>query len=1223
MNQDNFLPLNTPVDVSNCDQEPIHIPGSIQPHGIMIVCQEPKLNIIQISQNTFEIVGIPPEDILGKTLKILFNNSQIQLIKKSLAEISENINPLELYIHTQKGRKTFDGIIHKSDELIVIELEPVSGKINDFLTFYKLVQPIICKMQRLVGLDEFCQNMVKEIRNLTGFDRVMVYKFDPQGAGEVIAEDKLESLDSFMGLHYPASDIPKQARKLYTLNVLRLIPDVNYQSVKLISIDNSVNNQPLDLSGSVLRSVSPIHIEYLKNMGVNASMSISLIREQKLWGLIACHHYLSPQYISYKLRTACELLGRVIPMEIAAKEENEYLAHKLILQKILSNLLNNLTEDDDWIEALIENRSQLLELVTAQGVVVCNAENIKMIGKTPILKEVKNILEYLNNYIFNQCASDYMYVTDCLPQIYPTAENFTNVASGLLAVMISQEHKQYILWFRSEVMQTVNWAGNPHKPVEINADGNIQLSPRKSFDLWQETVKLKSLPWDRCEIEVVQELRNIIVGLVFKKSEKISKIHQQLMLALQSAKMGVWDWDLLQNHIVWSIGHNQLFGLVELDSIDTYEGFKSLIDPRDRESVDLAINQALVEQHDYYQDFRVVWPDGSSHWLQGRGKFFLNDVGEAVRFLGTVVEISDVYDELRKRKLAEIQLQELNLDLENRVKQRTLELENSQAALQQQVKQQQLVMAIALRIRQSLHLHEILNTAVTEVREFIHADRVFIYRFEPDYSGYIVVESVSDDWNSALNVKIEDTCFMETREQKYKQTDFQAIADIYTADLTKCYRDLLAQFQIKAHLVVPIFRGETLWGLLVSNQCETPRNWQPWEIDFLQQLATQVGIAIQQSELYQQLEQELIERQQIETALRGSENLFRSLNEFAPVGIFKTSSQGKMLYNNSSCQQICGFTLEQSLGNSWINFIHPEDLEVFLPQWNAGVSTHHQLSTEIRFVHENKAIRICRLIAVPIFSDANEFLGYVGTIEDITDEQAMDKMKNEFISIVSHELRTPLTSIRSSLGLLTTSSIRNQPEKMQKILEIASSNTERLTRLLNDILDLERLETNKFILHKKSCDAMKLISNAVESMQTKAQEENICLQILPGSGQVWVDVDRILQTLINLISNAIKFSPPHTTIKLSVEEMPDSYLFKIQDQGRGIPKDKLESIFCKFQQIDATDSREKGGTGLGLAICRNIIQQHGGKIWAESVLGKSSTFYFSIPKLVSKISNRE
>jgi len=1208
MKINDFLLENQPVNLNNCDQEPIHIPGLIQPHGILIVLQEPKLNIIQISQNTFDILGMPFENLLGKSLKVLFNNRQIRIIKKALSATSENFNPLDLYIDTQDIRKNFDGIIHRSDGLIILELEPIvkTGK-QDFLSFYKLVQPIICKIQNLLDLDELCQTIAKEIRNLTGFDRVMIYKFDAEGAGEVVAEDKLDNLSSFLGLHYPPSDIPKQAKQLYTLNPLRLIPNVNYRPVELISIDNSAINQPLNMSGSVLRSVSPIHIEYLKNMGVMASMSISLIRNQKLWGLIACHH-LSPNYVPYKLRTACELLGRVVSLEIAAKEDNQYLDNKICLKEISSNFLNNFVENDNWEEVLIQNRNNLLKLVHAEGAAICISENVTLIGKTPKLNEVKEICDFLDNHIFKQVFHDYIYGIDCFSKIYPAAEKFKNVGSGLLAVMISQEHKHYVLWFRSEVIQTVNWAGNPNKPVEISENGSIRLAPRKSFALWQETVKLKSLPWQQCEIEIAKELRNIIVGLVLHKAEEIAKIHQQLMLALKAAKMGVWDWDLLQNRIVWSIGHNDLFGLVEQHYLDTYAAFQRLIDPRDQESVNVALNQALLKQHDYYHEFRVVWPDGSIHWIEARGKFFFNDTGQAVRFLGTLVEISD-------RKLAEIQLQELNLDLENRVQQRTLELENSQAALQKQIERQQIFMRLTQQIRQSLNLQEILNTAVIEVQKLLAVDRVLLYRCIANDGEYIIAEAVSSPSFRIID-HIHTTEAISQCCQHYLDGEVTVLNSCQPEQVIPNWVSNLAQNPVAAQLIVPIIRENHLWGLLITHQCSKQRTWQAWEIDLLQQLANQIAIAIHQSELYEQLETELLQRQKVETALRRSENLFRSLNESAPIGIFKTDAQGKMLYSNPCCQQICGFTLEEALGDGWINFIHPDDLEVFLPQWSAEISTYQQLCTELRFVHKDTKIRICRLVVVPIFSDSNVFMGYVGTIEDITDSRAIEKMKNEFISIVSHELRTPLTSIRGGLGLLTAGVIKNQPEKMQKVLEIASSDTERLTRLLNDILDLERLENNKFTLNKQWCDAITLIRQAVNSLQTIAQQNNIYLQILPNSCQVWVDADRVIQVIVNLISNAIKFSPPHTVVQLSVAEMPDRNLFKIQDQGRGIPSDKLESIFGKFQQVDASDSRQKGGTGLGLAICRSIIQQHGGKIWAESVFGEGSTFYFYLPKLV-------
>ena len=223
-------------------------------------------------------------------------------------------------------------------------------------------------------------------------------------------------------------------------------------------------------------------------------------------------------------------------------------------------------------------------------------------------------------------------------------------------------------------------------------------------------------------------------------------------------------------------------------------------------------------------------------------------------------------------------------------------------------------------------------------------------------------------------------------------------------------------------------------------------------------------------------------------------------------------------------------------------------------------------------------------------------------------------MKNEFISIVSHELRTPLTSIRGSLGLLVAGILKDNPESAQQMLEIAASDTERLVRLVSDILDLERLEANKVTLVKEWSYAALLMRQSVEIMQPLAAESNITLSIGPTSVQILVAQDQIIQTLVNLLSNAIKFSPPESTVILSAEELPNEILLKVQDQGRGIPNDKLETIFGRFQQVDLSDSRRKGGTGLGLAICHSIVQQHGGRIWVESVLGEGSIFYFTVPK---------
>src|SRR5919202_3016302 len=355
------------------------------------------------------------------------------------------------------------------------------------------------------------------------------------------------------------------------------------------------------------------------------------------------------------------------------------------------------------------------------------------------------------------------------------------------------------------------------------------------------------------------------------------------------------------------------------------------------------------------------------------------------------------------------------------------------------------------------------------------------------------------------------------------------------------------------------------------------------------------------------------ERKRAEEALRHSEALFRSLSESSPIGIFRTDAGGKCIYTNPRCQAICGFTFEEALGDGWMQFAHPDDLQVFLPQWSKATAVCQEFSGELRYSHRDGTIRVCRIRTAPILSNEQELIGHVGTVEDITEAEAIERMKKEFISIVSHELRTPLSSMRGSLGLLTTGVLDKKPETAKQMLEIAATETERLVRLVNDILDLERLESHKVELVKQWCDAAALMGQKLETRQSLAQENYITLSFSSPEIKIWADSDRIIQTLVNLLNNAIKFSPQNSTVTLNAEVQEDRVLFQVKDQGRGIPADKLETIFGRFQQVDASDSRQKGGTGLGLAICRSIVQQHGGRIWVESELGQGSTFYFTLP----------
>lgn len=514
--------LDLTIDLTNCDREPIHIPGLVQPHGVLLVLHGSTLEILQVSRNTVALLGRSAEELLGQPLADLLGDEQVKQIQYCLTKDFESVNPLNLSIERQHQSIAFDGIVHRLDSFIVLELEPSTVEsYANFFDFYHQVKGTITRIQKAPTLLNMCQEVVQEVRQITGCDRVMVYQFDADGSGSVIAEDTNQETP-YLGLRYPSSDIPQQARHLYTLNWLRLIPDVSYQPVALTPANNPVTQQPLDLSLSVLRSVSPLHLEYLQNMGVTASMSISLMQNQKLWGLIACHH-LSPKYVSYNIRTVCEFIGQVMSVELANKATNEDIAYKVQLKTLQAQFIEALSQTQHFLNGMVQLEPELLQLVNATGAAICSGNQCICVGETPAEADVRALLNWMKPH-FQQS----LFETRSLSKIYPAAESFQAIASGVLGLEISRVHHNYILWFRPEVIQTVNWGGNPNKPVQVLADNSVRMSPRRSFDLWQETVRASALPWKPCEIEAVIELRSLLVGVVLRQADELALMNFEL-----------------------------------------------------------------------------------------------------------------------------------------------------------------------------------------------------------------------------------------------------------------------------------------------------------------------------------------------------------------------------------------------------------------------------------------------------------------------------------------------------------------------------------------------------------------------------------------------------------------------------------------------------------------------------------------------------------------------
>jgi two-component system, chemotaxis family, sensor kinase Cph1 len=504
------------------DRLSIDTPGSIQPHGILLVLDR-NLKIVQVSQNTQIHLNKSPQDLLGKFLSSIFQKQQIQKIKQAIATKKEGKSYLKLSLQTFDREKYFDSCIYRVRDNIILELEPTESLTEmSFSNFHTLVSEALFKMQKTVNLGELLNLVASEIRTIIEFDRVMVYQFDAKGSGCVLAESKREDLASYLGLHYPATDIPEESRDLYTRCPLRYIPDLSVELVSIVPTNNPQTSLPLDLTYSTLRSFDSCCREFHQNMGVAALVVIPLIQNDRLWGLISCHHH-TPKHLLYPIRTSCEFLGQIVSRELNSKLSSEEFDYKIKLQSIQSELIESIASADNFLDALIEPAIRLLDLTSATGAAVCLGDDIQILGKTPSIEEICNLIEWTDERI-----NESLFNTDSLPKLYPEAEAFKDTASGLLLLRISKVKRYYILWFRPEVIQTLNWAGNPQDSFTLDTDGNLVLCPRNSFKLWQETVSSTSLPWQQWELDRVVALRNAIVGIVLSKADELAKINLEL-----------------------------------------------------------------------------------------------------------------------------------------------------------------------------------------------------------------------------------------------------------------------------------------------------------------------------------------------------------------------------------------------------------------------------------------------------------------------------------------------------------------------------------------------------------------------------------------------------------------------------------------------------------------------------------------------------------------------
>jgi light-regulated signal transduction histidine kinase (bacteriophytochrome)/CheY-like chemotaxis protein len=499
-----------PVDLTNCDREPIHVPGSIQPHGCLLACDAEATVVERHSANAADMLGaIGP--LTGASLDAVAGPQGAHAIRNALAAVSSAGRPALLFGLALAGGR-FDVAVHRHLERVIVEFEPAG---NDGPEPLELARLLIGRLGDIDDVDRLCDEAVRLARGLLSYDRVMIYRFEEDGAGKVVSEAKRADLERFLGQYFPASDIPRQARALYRRNTIRIIPDIDGVPVPLVP-EAAEAEAPLDLSLAHLRAVSPIHCEYLRNMGVSASMSVSIIVRGELWGLIACHHY-DGKTLPMAQRVAAEMFGAFLSLHLHALLQQRKLDTASHARRALGRLLHLAPQRVDVAALIAEHLGDLGRLLPCDGVGLWLNGGWTACGSVPPGAAIPVLVR-----LSGRLSEGRVVATHALSRMLPEAEAYVDRAAGVLAVPLSQTPRDYLFFFRKELVRTLEWGGNPDKSYSTGPHGD-RLTPRKSFAIWRETVRLQSQPWTELDRDIGEAVRAMLAEVVLRHNELMAE----------------------------------------------------------------------------------------------------------------------------------------------------------------------------------------------------------------------------------------------------------------------------------------------------------------------------------------------------------------------------------------------------------------------------------------------------------------------------------------------------------------------------------------------------------------------------------------------------------------------------------------------------------------------------------------------------------------------------
>jgi len=839
-----------------------------------------------------------------------------------------------------------------------------------------------------------------------------------------------------------------------------------------------------------------------------------------------------------------------------------------------------------------------------------SGQAVRMIGTTCEITERK-LGEIYKSDEQQKLSLFIKYVPVCVA-MFDQNMNYLEVSQRWLEICHLKSREEVIGRSHYEVLDIPEYWRNFHqqglKGIASKCEEDFFILPDGS----KQWLKWELQPW---------HFHNGEVGGILMFVEDITQSHQakialeekkeQLRMALTGAKAGVWSWDPISGDLFWSPEMFELYGFKASDQQPSYESwYQTILHPEDRHWVNSSIKKQIEQgQKDFQLEYRIIHPQKGIRWFLSVGNMTINDQGEVVNLSGINIDISD-------RKLVEI-------------------------ALEEKLQKEKLVDHIAESISQTFNLEEVLQPTLNQVRELLKVDRVIVFRFESDWSGTVIAESVANDYPAILGTNIDDPCFRETYIEPYLQGQTTQKVDFSAENIEPCYRELMQSFEVKANLVIPILQNNHLWGLLITHQCSAPRQWQETEIELMQQLSTQITIAINQAELFKKNQEELFKRQKVQEALLASEEKLQAIIDYAPAGIYVIDLENKHLLVNSFYTKLLSATKEQLLGKSITEVWDTKTAENFILNNQKVIKTKKVLKTE-EIVPQKDGNHTYITLKFPLYDLEGNVYAVCGISTDITDRKQLERQFYQaqrleslgtLASGIAHDLNNVFTPILAITQLLPLKLKKmNLDQKTMRLLDIAEESVKRGANLVKQILAFARGGQGD----KNTLEIQILLKEIVKiSQQTLPKSVSISLEI-PENSQFLVKADQtqLDQVLMNLLINARDAMPQGGKINVSLQkhlidsiylamntepiigncEEGNYIIITVNDTGEGIPAHIIDQIFEPF-----FTTKEIGkGTGLGLATVLGIIQDHGGFLQVFSDVGKGATFKIYLPEVEEK-----